>query len=94
MALDAIGNSSYALPGLGEAADLAWGPLQALIVGALFSGQIGQYGQYLSAVEEMLPFTDVIPSSTLLWLRVYSKDLVSAASSLHNNGQRSLQTDR
>lgn len=76
VSLDAIGSSSYLLPGLGEASDLVWGPTQAMIVKALYEGDVPPYAHYISAVEEILPFTDVLPSATLLWLRAYSGSIV------------------
>merc|ERR1712151_591505 len=74
--LDTIGSSTYMLPGLGEATDLIWGPAQAMIVKAMYEGEVPPYAHYISAVEEILPFTDLLPSATLLWLRAYSGDVM------------------
>lgn len=70
LALDFIGNSSYALPLLGEGTDLVWGPLQASIVACMFKGEVPPTAAYASALEEILPFTDIIPSATMLWMKV------------------------
>ena len=64
IAIDAIGASSYALPGIGEAEDVAWAPISAALLALL-------YGNYtltaLDLVEEGLPFTDAIPTACLAW---------------------------
>lgn len=74
--LDIIGCSSFLLPGLGEFGDLLWGPAQALIVKNMFKDNISPYAHYLSAVEEILPFTDVIPSASILWIRAHAPTIL------------------
>jgi hypothetical protein len=65
---DAFGMFSYALPFLGEVSDLIFAPINALIIFLLFHDltmSIVAFG------EESLPFTDIVPSTTLAWLRYY-----------------------
>ena len=65
IAIDALGDSSFLLPGLGEFADGIYAPLEAYLLGALFqSNAVSAIG----FVEEALPFTDVIPTATLAWV--------------------------
>ena len=66
--IDIIGGSSYAIPLLGEAGDLAWAPIQALLVSAMYA-RSSPYAAYFSFAEEMLPFTDIVPTATLAWIR-------------------------
>lgn len=65
--LDLIGMASYFIPGLGEFADIIWAPISAMIFYKMFGGRIGMIGSVLNFLEEILPFTDVIPSFTIAW---------------------------
>uniref|UniRef100_A0A6U4UC24 Uncharacterized protein n=1 Tax=Hemiselmis andersenii TaxID=464988 RepID=A0A6U4UC24_HEMAN len=69
--LDMIGAFSYLLPLLGEGFDLAWAPFQALMMSAMFDKTMPS-AKWLGLAEEMLPFTDIIPSASLAWLRCNS----------------------
>jgi hypothetical protein len=64
--IDLIGSSSYLLPVVGEAIDLAWAPTQTLFLMALYDATSPNL-KYLSFVEEALPFTDVVPSASIGW---------------------------
>jgi hypothetical protein len=65
VAIDAIGFSSYLLPGVGELGDVVWAPLQAYFLYFMFgSTQIAAVGFF----EEMLPGTDFVPTATLGWV--------------------------
>ena len=75
LVIDAIGSSSYAIPFLWEATDLAWAPISAIIVGAMYSDS-SPYVYYVNLLEELLPFTDVLPTATLAWLRENGTDAV------------------
>ena len=68
LVLDVIGSSSYLVPVLGEFTDLAWAPVFAVCVAAMYS-ESSPYMHYVGLVEELLPFTDIIPTATLAWLR-------------------------
>jgi hypothetical protein len=62
--LDLAGDASQALPILGEFTDLAYAPAEAAALKLLFqSNAIAGFG----FAEEILPFTDVIPTFTLAW---------------------------
>jgi hypothetical protein len=65
LAIDAIGASSFILPMVGELFDVGWAPLSAALVWYLFGDQ---RFVALNFLEEILPFTDWIPSATLAWL--------------------------
>jgi hypothetical protein len=65
--MDLIGMATYAFPGLGEFADIVWAPISALIFARLFGGRFGQIGGVLNFLEEVIPYTDIIPSFTIAW---------------------------
>mgnify|MGYP000107532422 CR=1 FL=1 len=65
--MDIIGCASYLLPfGLGELSDLAWAPLQTTLIMAMYETTNPKL-KYLSFLEEILPWTDFIPSATIGW---------------------------
>lgn len=66
--LDAVGYFSYAVPALGEFSDLIWAPISGLLFYQLFGGWKGALGGMFSFAEEILPFTDFIPSFTIGWV--------------------------
>ncbi len=66
--MDLIGMATYSLPGLGEFADIVWAPISGFIFYLLFGGRFGLLGGVLNFAEEILPFTDVIPSFTIAWM--------------------------
>jgi hypothetical protein len=66
--LDAVGYFTYAIPVLGEFGDLIWAPVSGVIFYRLFGGWKGALGGLFSFTEEVLPFTDFIPTFTIGWL--------------------------
>ena len=62
--IDFIGVASFAAPGLGEATDVAWAPISALLVNYLFGNGVFTA---LALVEELLPGFDIIPTATIAW---------------------------
>ncbi len=71
LVFDAIGMMSYSLPFIGEMSDLAWAPISAFLMTRLYKGNAGKIGGVVSFLEEILPFTDIIPSFTLMWFYTY-----------------------
>ena len=65
--MDLIGMASYIIPGWGEIADLVWAPISGFVFYKLFGGRFGMIGGVLDFLEEVLPFTDIIPSFTIAW---------------------------
>jgi hypothetical protein len=65
--MDIIGMASYIIPGLGELADVWWAPLSGIIFIMFFGGRFGMIGGVLNFLEEIIPFTDIIPSFTIAW---------------------------
>lgn len=67
VAMDLAGMLSFALPALGELADLIWAPISGMIFYRMFGGRVGMIGGVLNFAEEIIPFTDFIPSFTIAW---------------------------
>jgi len=64
--IDALGDATYLLPGLGEAGDALYAPFEFLALRSLFGGSntLALFG----FVEEALPFSDAMPTATAAWL--------------------------
>ena len=69
--MDVIGYFTYAIPVLGEFADVIWAPISAIIFYITFGGWKGTFGGLFNFVEELLPGTDFIPSFTIMWIVQY-----------------------
>ncbi|TXG39406.1 hypothetical protein [Seonamhaeicola maritimus] len=65
--LDALGFVSIIFPPF----DIVWAPASALIMTKLYKGKEGKVAAVVSFVEEALPFLDIIPTFTLMWLYSY-----------------------
>lgn len=63
--MDAAGAATLFLPGLGERFDFIWAPFSAYIFYKSFGGKTGRLGAFINLVEELLPFTDFVPTFTL-----------------------------
>jgi hypothetical protein len=69
--MDLIGYASFAVPVLGEFSDIFWAPISGLIFYRTFGGWRGAFGGIFSFAEEILPFSDFIPSFTIMWAWQY-----------------------
>jgi len=67
LVMDAIGYTSYLLPGIGEFFDAIWAPISGFIFYLCFGGWSGATGGFFNFIEEILPGTDFIPSFTIMW---------------------------
>lgn len=63
--IDALGMLSYLLPGIGEWTDIVMSIITAI---AIFKGYHSYGWAAFGFLEEILPFTDVIPSATMAWV--------------------------
>lgn len=65
VAMDVAGDASELIPILGEFTDVAFAPAEAALLQVLFkSPLISAFG----FAEEILPFTDVVPTFTMSWI--------------------------
>ncbi|MBI3882946.1 MAG: hypothetical protein HY305_01665 [Sphingobacteriales bacterium] len=65
--MDGIGMATYIFPALGETFDLAWAPISGFAFYLIFGGRLGVFGGTFDFLEELIPFTDIIPSFTIAW---------------------------
>lgn len=68
--MDAVGMGSYLLPGLGETFDAVWAFVAGIVFYRWFRTKVGSL---LSGLEEVLPFTDFIPSFTIAYFYFKSR---------------------
>nr|WP_314839586.1 hypothetical protein [uncultured Flavobacterium sp.] len=68
---DAIGMLSFTIPLLGEFSDVVWAPLAGFLMTLMYKGKIGKVGGVITFLEEIIPFTDFIPTFTLTWIYTY-----------------------
>lgn len=68
---DAIGMATMAIPWVGPFLDLAWAPYAAKKMAKMYPGKKGKLASVLVFIEEILPFTDVIPTFTLMWFYTF-----------------------
>jgi hypothetical protein len=67
IAMDIVGMASFLIPALGEWSDVVWAPISAFVFYNTFGGLGGILGGAFSFLEEIIPFTDIIPSFTIAW---------------------------
>ena len=67
--LDLAGDASELIPFLGEFTDVAFAPVEAALVFSLFKSPLLSG---IGFVEEILPFTDVIPTFCICWCVSYT----------------------
>jgi hypothetical protein len=77
IAMDLIGYANYAVPGLGEYSDILWAPLSAWLFYQHFGTWRGAMGGIFNLIEEALPFTDFIPSFTIMYFWLQSQGRLS-----------------
>ncbi|WP_299367165.1 hypothetical protein [Winogradskyella sp.] len=65
--LDGLGYVSIVFPPF----DFIWAPLSAYFMTKLYKGREGKIAAVIAFIEEALPFLDVIPTFSLMWLYTY-----------------------
>lgn len=66
--LDVVGYFSFAIPFIGEFSDIIWAPIAAIISYKMFGEKRGKFTAVSTFAEELLPFTDIIPSFTIFFI--------------------------
>lgn len=72
--MDLAGYATYAIPGIGEFGDILWAPVSAIIFYKTFGGTKGMFGGIFNFIEEAFPFTDFVPSFSIMWLLMYKSE--------------------
>lgn len=67
---DAIGMLSYFIPAFGEAIDIVWAPVSGILFYAWFHRRLGAF---IATAEEIIPFTDIIPTFTIAYFMFKNK---------------------
>ncbi len=68
---DIIGMLSFSIPYLGEFSDVIWAPISGYLMVWMYKGSLGKIGGIVSFLEEILPFSDFLPTFTLTWIYNY-----------------------
>ncbi len=71
--IDVLGivSSSWVILGAGDFIDVAFAPLSAYLMTRMYRGTAGKVAGVVTFIEEILPFTDIIPSFTFMWLYTF-----------------------
>ena len=64
---DLLGYVSFIFPPF----DFVWAPLSGYLMTKLYEGKKGKIAGFIVFVEEALPFLDVVPTFTLMWVYTY-----------------------
>lgn len=51
--------------------DVVWAPFSAYLMTKMYKGKEGKIAAVISFIEEALPFLDVMPTFTLMWVYTY-----------------------
>jgi len=56
--------------------DIAWAPISGFLMTRMYSGSKGKIAGIISFLEEIIPFVDIFPTFTIMWIYTYmiSKD--------------------
>lgn len=68
---DAIGMLTMLIPFIGPFLDILWAPFAAKKMSEMYKGTEGKIASAVVFIEEILPFTDFIPTFTLMWCYTY-----------------------
>lgn len=68
---DALGMATMSVPLVGPFLDLAWAPFAAKKMSDMYPGKKGKLASVVVFLEEILPFTDIIPTFTLMWFYTF-----------------------
>lgn len=68
---DGIGMLTYSAPLFGEVVDVVWAPISGILLMLMYKGTAGKIAGLFGTIEELFPFTDVIPTFTITWFYTY-----------------------
>ena len=71
LALDLVGMATFLIPALGEIGDLLWASIAGYMMTRIYKGASGKVAGVFAFLEEIIPFTDFIPTFTLMWIYTY-----------------------
>jgi hypothetical protein len=68
---DAIGMTTAFIPVIGPFLDIFWAPYAAKKMSDMYKGNTGKIAAAIVFLEEILPFTDFVPTFTLMWIYTF-----------------------
>ena len=68
---DLVGMATMAIPVVGPFLDMIWAPFSAKKMNTMYKGTEGKIASVFVFLEEILPFSDIIPTFTLMWLYTF-----------------------
>jgi hypothetical protein len=68
---DGIGMLTYSAPLFGEVVDVVWAPISGILLMLMYKGTAGKIAGLFGTIEELIPFTDLIPTFTITWFYTY-----------------------
>ncbi|GEQ86315.1 hypothetical protein ULMS_18230 [Patiriisocius marinistellae] len=68
---DAIGMATSFIPLIGPFLDIIWAPYASKQMTEMYKGKDGKIASVIVFIEEILPFTDVVPTFTLMWFYTF-----------------------
>lgn len=68
---DVIGMVSMAIPVVGPFLDILWAPFAAKKMLDMYKGNHGKIASVIVFVEEIIPYSDVVPTFTLMWIYTF-----------------------
>ena len=51
--------------------DIAWAPISGFIMTRMYKGSKGKIAGIISFLEEIIPFIDIFPTFTIMWIYTY-----------------------
>jgi len=70
LCFDALGYVSIVFPVF----DIIWAPLSGYLMSQLYDGKKGKIAGIIVFIEEALPFSDVIPTFSIMWIYTHYFD--------------------
>lgn len=68
---DAIGMLTMAIPVVGPALDVLWAPYAGSQMLKMYPNKKGKIASIIVFIEEILPYTDYIPTFTIMWIYTF-----------------------
>lgn len=68
---DLIGMATTFIPVVGPFLDIAWAPYAAKKMNDMYPGTKGKIASVIVFIEEILPWTDFVPTFTIMWIYTY-----------------------
>ena len=51
--------------------DLFWAPVSGYLMTRMYKGTVGKAAGVISFLEEVIPFSDIIPTFTIMWVYIH-----------------------